>query len=115
MKIFLRVSLALLLIITSGCHSYRPVDLKNSEIEKSVKVGDNVAIKCVDGTRVKFVIEKIENESLYGSHGEIIKYTDVATIKKSEQNTKKTVGLIGIIAGGVALGALTIYIFSHAK
>ena len=115
MKIFFRLSLAFLLLISSGCHSFRPVDFSSTTIEQNVKVGDKVAIKLVDGTQVRFVIEKIENQSLYGHRGEVIKYSDIATIKKAEPNAKKTAGLIGIIAGGIALGILTIYIFTHAK
>ena len=115
MKIFFRFLLALLVVISSSCHSYRPVNFKKSTIKESLNIGDKIYVKTISGERIYLVVEKIDTEYISGNKGRIIKYSDIVAIERAEKNTKKTIGLVAIITGAVLVVAGIIYAFSHSS
>jgi len=94
--------LIILVFILSGCHSFNRI---NSTVQESLKVGDEVSLTTVKGSKFHFIITKIDYEFLYYKKGGVIKISEIENIYKAEKDSTKTTKLVSSIIAGVIFGA----------
>jgi hypothetical protein len=103
----------LLMAALTGCTTLRPITAEQTDLAQRVasgeiiKPGDRAVITKKDGTEARFVVTSVNAVSIDGKH-KSIPIDQVASIQKREFNAKRTLLLIGAIAGGVGLTILLV-------
>ncbi len=95
------------LLIFSGCTTLRPIDAYQDDFSQRIasgellKIHDHVVIETKDRQTYEFEITSLSATNIDGKH-QSIPIDQIVSIEKREVNTKKTLLLVLLIAGGIA-------------
>jgi hypothetical protein len=96
------------MIALAGCTTLRPIAANQPDFSQRIasgellKIRDHVIIETIDGQAYEFDITSISPASLVGKQRSI-PIDQIVTIQKRVLNTKRTLLLVLLVAGGVAV------------
>lgn len=97
MKLF---TLALLLLIVTGCTTFSPVELAPEQLHEKIltdniiQVGDNVRIITSDGTRHEFKVTSVTKDQIIGKDINI-PILDIVALDTRSYSSGKTSAFVG--------------------
>jgi len=91
-------------LLVSSCTSLKVVQISDN-IANDIHEGDRVKIVTKDGRHLEFKIVSVTSEGVTGDNQQVIRFSDVAKLKKKEVSVVKTAGL----AGAIVLGLLGLF------
>jgi hypothetical protein len=98
----------ILMIALAGCTTLRPIAANQSDFSQRIasgellKIRDHVIIETVDGQTYEFDITSISPATIDGKQRSI-PIDQIVTIQKRVLSTKRTLLLVLLIAGGIAV------------
>jgi hypothetical protein len=98
----------ILMIALAGCTTLRPIAVNQSDFSQRIasgellKIRDHVIIETVDGQTYEFDITSISPATIDGKQRSI-PIDQIVTIQKRVLSTKRTLLLVLLIAGGIAV------------
>jgi hypothetical protein len=94
-------------LTSAGCTSMktvRPVTQPGvGAVFGTVKAGDLVDLRTVDGRTARFIVQQVEVEAIVAPDGVRYTHAEIAELKKRSFSGPKTAGLIAGICGGLFL------------
>ena len=101
------VVLCLIVCMTGGCTTLRPVANVPSDLSQHfndggvLQPGDRVVITTTAGVRHQFRVRSVHDGVIYGDH-DSVPFSEVATVERREPSGAKTTILVVVILGLVA-------------
>lgn len=80
-----------------GCMTTQPLSANRTQLSQTLHPNDRVEIVTTGGQRLKFKVEKIDEEGLHGA-GQTVAYDDIQSISREKISAGRTT----LIALGIA-------------
>jgi hypothetical protein len=106
------IVLALCLLQSGGCTSYRPVPLESDTLHQELRLGnlvrpgDRIRVATQSGESVTLVVDQVGEEHLTAVGGPVISYTDIVSIESRDYDPVKTT--VAVIGGSTILTVILI-------
>jgi hypothetical protein len=78
----------------------------SDNVTSDIHEGDRVKIVTKDGRDVEFKVVSVTSEGVTGDNQQVIRFSDVAKLEKTEVSVLKTAGL----TGGIVLGLAALFL-----
>ncbi|AGB84047.1 hypothetical protein D781_3853 [Serratia sp. FGI94] len=104
--------LAVVVILLSGCTSYRHVKLENQPLnngsyyltEPPIYAGDKIKYQLMNGEKGEMSVVQVTPQSIIGNNHVTIPLSQIDMLEKQEVSTAKTGAAVG--GGAVAIGVI---------